>query len=157
MVGRLVEQKNIGRGRQHARERGAPRLAAGEARRLFLAGEAKLFENVTRGMAVVARRKAVLDIGERRGVAGEVRLLRQIADGGARLHEAAAAVRLDHAGRDLEQRRLARTVAADEADALPAETESSTPVNSGVPPKVSAMSLSWMRGGAMWAFAGRSE
>src|SRR5258708_1270297 len=31
----------------------------------------------------------------------------------------------------------------------PAETESSTPSRRGVPPKVSEMSLSWMRGGAM--------
>src|SRR5580693_712642 len=31
----------------------------------------------------------------------------------------------------------------------PAPTVSSTPVSSGVPPKVSAMSLSWMSGGAI--------
>ena len=30
MVGRLVEQQDVGIGREHARERGAPRLAAGE-------------------------------------------------------------------------------------------------------------------------------
>ena len=49
---------------------------------------------------------------------GEVRLLRQVADGGARLHEARAAIGLDQAGGDLQQRRLARAVAADEAHAL---------------------------------------
>src|ERR1700730_7603021 len=31
----------------------------------------------------------------------------------------------------------------------PVDTDSSTPDNSGVPPKVSLMSLSWIRGGAM--------
>src|SRR5665213_4527029 len=31
----------------------------------------------------------------------------------------------------------------------PADTDSSTPDNSGVPPKVSAMSFSWIRGGAI--------
>src|SRR5665647_568343 len=31
----------------------------------------------------------------------------------------------------------------------PADTDSSTPDNSGVPPKVSLMSFSWIRGGAM--------
>src|SRR5437763_835474 len=36
----------------------------------------------------------------------------------------------------------------------PADTESSAPVRSGVPPNVSAMSLSWTRGGAMLTRAG---
>src|SRR5918993_374569 len=31
----------------------------------------------------------------------------------------------------------------------PADTDSSTPDNSGVPPKVSLMSFNWIRGGAM--------
>jgi hypothetical protein len=67
---------------------------------------------------IVAGAEAGLDIGQRGLVVAEVRLLRQIADGGARLHEAAAAVRLDDPGGDLEQRRFARTVAADQADPL---------------------------------------
>ena len=66
-------------------------------------------------MRIVARSEPRLDISERRGIAGEVRLLRQIADGRARLREAAAAVRLGEAGRDLQERRLARAVAPDEA------------------------------------------
>ena len=32
MIGRLVEQENIGLRREHAGERGAPRLAAGQLR-----------------------------------------------------------------------------------------------------------------------------
>ena len=36
MIGRLVEQQDVGRRRQHAGERGAARFAAGEMRRVFL-------------------------------------------------------------------------------------------------------------------------
>ena len=46
MIGRLVEQQDIGRWRQHARERGAARFAAGEMRRVFLAGEAELLQQM---------------------------------------------------------------------------------------------------------------
>ena len=118
MVGRLVEQQHVGRGRQHARERGAARLAAREVRGILAAVEAELFEQIARRVGIVAGPEAGLDIGERRGEAGEVRLLRQVAHGGAGLHEARAAVGLDQPGGDLEQRRLARAVAADQADAL---------------------------------------
>ena len=44
MVGRLVEEQDVGLRREHAGKRRAPRLAAGEARRLLLAGEAELLE-----------------------------------------------------------------------------------------------------------------
>ena len=57
MVGRLVEQKNVGRGRQHARQRRAPRLAAGQMRGIFVAGEAELFEKIARLMRIVAGRE----------------------------------------------------------------------------------------------------
>ena len=80
--------------------------------------QAELLQEVTRGMNVVAGAEAGLDIGERGGMPCEIRLLRQIADGRARLREAAAAVRLGEAGRDLQQRRLARAVAPDQAHAL---------------------------------------
>ena len=50
MVGRLVEQQDIGRGRQHARERSAARFAAGEMRRMLLAGEAELLQQIAGGM-----------------------------------------------------------------------------------------------------------
>ena len=51
-------------------------------------------------------------------MAGEIRLLRQIADGRAGLHKAAAAVGFDEACDDFQQRRLAGAVAADQADAF---------------------------------------
>ena len=86
--------------------------------------------------------EAGLDIGERGRGAGEIRLLRQIADRRAGLHEPRAAVGLDQPGGDLEQGRFARAVAADQADALAGRDRELGAVSSGVPPKVSAMSLS---------------
>ena len=118
MVGRLVEQQDVGRGRQHPRQRRAAGLAAGDMRGVFVAVQPELLQQIARLIVVVAGAEAGLDIGQRRGEAAEIRLLRQIADGGARLHEAAAAVGLDQAGGDLQQRRFARAVAADQADAL---------------------------------------
>ena len=118
MVGRLVQQQDVGRGRQHPRQRRAAGLAAGDMRGVFVAGEPELLHQIARLVMIVAGAKASLDIGQRRLVVAEIRLLRQIADGCARLHEAAAAVGLDKAGGDLEQRRLAGAVAADQADAL---------------------------------------
>ncbi len=117
MVGRLVQQQDVGRGRQHPRQRRAAGLAAGDMRGVFVAGQPELLHEIARLIMVVAGAEAGLDIGQRRLVVAEVRLLRQIADGGAGLHEAAAAVRLDEAGGDLEQRRFAGAVAADQADA----------------------------------------
>ena len=118
MVGRLVQQQDIGRGRQHPRQRRAAGLAAGNMRRILVAVQAELFEQILRLIAVVAGAEPGLDIGQRRGVTAEIRLLRQIADGGAGLHKAAAAVGLDEARGDLQQRRFAGAVAADQADAL---------------------------------------
>ena len=118
MVGRLVEEQDVGLGRERAGERRAAALAAGEARRVFLAGEAEGFEEIARAVRIVARRQPGLDEGSGGREAGEVRLLRQVADGHRRLEEAAAAVGLDQPGGDLEERRLARAVAPDQAQAL---------------------------------------
>ena len=107
MVGRLVEQKDVGRRRQHARERGAARLTARQLRRIFRAGKAELLQEIAREYGVVARPEPGLDIGKRRGKAGEIRLLRQIAHDRPRLHEDRAAVGLDQSGGDFQQRRLA--------------------------------------------------
>jgi len=67
---------------------------------------------------VVTGRKARFDIGQRGREAGKIRFLRQIADGRTGLHEAAAAVGFDEARRDLQQRRFARAIAADQAHPL---------------------------------------
>ena len=68
MVGRLVEQQNVGRGRQHPRQRRAARFAAGEMRRVLVAVQAELLQQIARLMAVVAGPEAGFDIGERGGV-----------------------------------------------------------------------------------------
>ena len=52
-------------------------------------------------------------------------------------------------GGDLQQGRLAGAVAADQADPLAGADREVAPVSSGVPPKVSAISLSWISGGAI--------
>ncbi len=118
VVGRLVQQQDIGRGRQHPRQRGAAGFAAGDMRGIFVAAQPKLLQDVAGLIMVVAGRKACFDIGQRGSEAGKIRLLRQVADGRTRLHEAAAAVGLDQAGRDLEQRRFAGAVAADQTHPL---------------------------------------
>ncbi len=64
MIGRLVEQQNIGLGRKHAGERGATRLAAGKMRRVFLAGKAKLIQKGSGAIGIVGRPEPRLDIGE---------------------------------------------------------------------------------------------
>jgi hypothetical protein len=116
MIGRLVEKKNVGRWCERACQRGAACLAAGQMRRIFLSGEAQLIQKIAGKMGIVARRETAFDVGERRGEAGKIGLLRQVANNRARLHENGAAVRCDVSGGDLEQGRLARAVAADEGN-----------------------------------------
>ncbi len=118
MVGRLVEEENIRRRGQNPRQRRAPRLAAGQLAGLFAASQPELFQHRARGVIAVARPQSGLDISERRGEAGEIGLLGQIAHQRSRLHENRAAVGLDEACRHLQQRRLAGTVAPDQADPL---------------------------------------
>ena len=69
-------------------------------------------------MRIIRRAKARLHVFKDGPVGGEVRLLRQVADGRAGLHPALALVGLDHARCDLEQRRLARAVTPDKRHAL---------------------------------------
>ena len=118
MVGRLIQEQDIGRGRQYPRQRRAASFAAGEMRRVFVVAKRELLQQIARPIAVIAGAQALLDIGKCRCKAGEVRLLRQIADGRAGLHKAAAGIGFDGACRDLQQRRLAGAVAPDQADAL---------------------------------------
>ena len=118
VVGGLVEQQDVGVGGKHMGERGAAGFAARKLRGIFVAGQAELFQEIASLMRIVGGAEPAFDIGQRGGKAGEVGLLRQVADGGAGLHEALAAVGLDQARNDLEQRRLARAVAAHETDPL---------------------------------------
>src|SRR5262245_9898365 len=118
MVGRLVEEKNVGGRREDAHERGAPRLAAREAMGFLVAREAELVQEILRAMRIIAWRRPRLDEGARGGEPGEVGLLREIADSRPRLDEARAAIGLREPRGDPEQRRLARPVASDEAQAI---------------------------------------
>src|SRR6202040_2694222 len=118
MVGRLVQEENVGGRREHARERGTARLAAREARGSLFAVKAELAQKIVGAVAVIARRKSRLDKGARGGKAGEIGLLRQIADGGSGLDEARAGIGFDKPGSDFQQRRLARAVAPDKAQTL---------------------------------------
>jgi hypothetical protein len=118
MVGRLVEQEDIRFRRHDAGERRPARLAAGERLRVLGAVEAKMFEQVGDAIGVVGRAETGFGIGGDRVVAIEIRRLVQVADGGGRVAEDFARLRLGKVGGDLHQRRLARAVAADEADAV---------------------------------------
>ena len=69
-------------------------------------------------MGIVARPKPALDVCLDRPVRAEIRLLRQVAQRDAGVHEAAAAIRLDKPRRDLHERGLARAVTPDDADAV---------------------------------------
>ena len=116
MVGRLVEQQDIGLGRHDAGKCRAASLATGEIARALLARQAEMVEQVGGAMRVVGRSESSLDIGAHAGEAVHVGGLRQIADRCRWLAKHLAVSRLDHACGNLEQRRLARTVAADERD-----------------------------------------
>src|SRR6266478_4863392 len=107
MVRRLVEEENVGRRREHARERGTARLTAREAIGRFFSVKAELMEKIAGAVAVVARRHSRLDKGARGGETGEIGLLRQIADGCSGLEEARAGIGFDESRGDLQQRRFA--------------------------------------------------
>ena len=118
MVGRLIEQQDIRRRRQNARQRRAARFAARQLGGIFVAVQFQLLQEKTGSMRIVARRQPGADIGQCRLGAGEIRLLRKITNGRIRVHEPGAAIAINQAGRDLEQGGLAGAIAADKADAL---------------------------------------
>jgi len=97
MVGRLVEQQDVGRRRQRAGEGRTACLAAGQGGGMFVAGQAELLQQVARAMVVGVSvgDQPGLDIGERGGEAGQLGFLREVADGGARA--AAGALEQFHA------------------------------------------------------------
>ena len=145
MVGGLVERQDVGSGGKHARQCRPPRLAAREPGRLLAPSSPSARRWRARWRSSPGQ--SGLHVSERRRRAGEIRLLRQIADGRAGLHEARAAVGRDQAGGDLEQVDLPDPLRPTRQTRSVAETLNSTPAKSGVPPKVNAMSLSWTSGG----------
>ena len=117
MVGGLVEQQQLGFGRQRPGDRRAPRLAAGKMAGVGVGVEPGLIEQRAGaiGLGLVEAMRGEI---ERRGEAGEVRGLFEIGHRQARLHEALARIGRDLAGGDAQQRRFAGAVAADQRDAL---------------------------------------
>ena len=115
VVGRLVQQQDIGRGGEHPGQGGAACFAAGQAGGVLGAVQAEGFQQGADAVGVVARAEAGFSIGEGGFEAGEIRLLRQVAHGGAGLDEALARVLIDQAGGDFQQGGFARAVAADQA------------------------------------------
>ena len=118
MVGRLIEQQDVGLRGDRAGKGCAARLAAGKLGRLFLAGQTEMVEQIGGAVRIVGRAETRLDIGAHRRKRLEVRHLRQIADGCRWMAEHLAVLRLDQPGRDPQQRRLAGAVAADQRDAV---------------------------------------
>jgi putative ABC transport system substrate-binding protein len=76
VVRRLVKQQDIGRRREYAGKRGAACLTAGQHRRVPVAAEAELFQEIVRGVAVVGRAEARLDIIDDTVKACEIGFLR---------------------------------------------------------------------------------
>ena len=103
MVRRFVEQQDVRFRSEHPGQCSTPRLAAGELRRRLVSGKAKLFEQVAGTIEIVGALQPGLDIRQRGREARQVGLLREIAQTGAGLDEALAALRLDQTGCDLQQ------------------------------------------------------
>ena len=93
-------------------------------------------------MDIIARPEAGFDIGERRREAGEIRLLRQITNNGPRLVKTEPRSGLTCPAAILSRVDLPDPLRPTRATRSPEETDNSTPESSGVPPKVSATSLS---------------
>ena len=148
MVGRLVEQQDVGRGRQCAGERGAARLAAGQRRRIFLAAEAELLEQVqctvtARGQVISGRVrvKPRLDIGQRRGEARTGRV--PAASSGSSLRAGRSGRPASGCNKPAAIRSkvdLPEPLRPTRQTRSPAATASPAPASSGVVPKVRLMS-----------------
>ena len=152
MVGRLVEQHDIGLGHQHARQCRAARLAARQLGRRATAVELHLVEHRLDPVVGVALTTVVQgrgDVVRHAGMAGEIRLLRQGGDRGAGLDEARAAVGDRLAGQDAQQGRLAGAVAADQRQPLARRDRRDRRRPGSVwPPRWKRMPASARRGGS---------
>ena len=113
VVGRLVQQQQVGFFGEGLGEGGAADLPARQALRRLVRVEAEGLQPAFGGPALGLARGGV--IGER--LAGDDRLLRDIGEAGAGLERAVARVRLDQSHDHLHQGGLARPVAADQGGA----------------------------------------
>ena len=118
VVGRLVEQQDVGLRAQGPDQRSPTRFAAGKTAGIGGGVEPELGHHRPRRIGVVEFMKPGQHIVERGLKAGHVRLLRQIGESRRRLDEAGSAVSRHLARRDAEQGRFARSVAPDDGDAV---------------------------------------
>ena len=118
VIGRLVEQEDVGRRGQDLRQRSAARFASRHSLRRLVARQSELLEKVTGTIGVVAGSEPRFDEGQSRRKSAEIRLLRQIANRRARLQEPGPAVGRHEPCGNLEERRFSRAVAPDQAYAL---------------------------------------
>ena len=115
VVGRLVEQQHVGVLRERAGDRGAAPLAARGARGLAAHVDAELVGD--RGDLMLGRGIGAVDrIVHQRREAAEIGFLFEQHDMRAGDDRALALVGVDAAGEQLQQRRLARAVAADQRE-----------------------------------------
>ncbi len=116
MVGRLIEEEDVGLRRHDAGKGSTAGFAAGEIVRPLLAGQAEMLHQIGGAIGIVGGSEPRLDIGADAGKTIHVGHLRQVAHCCRRLAEHLAILRLDQSRSDLQQRRLARAVAADQSD-----------------------------------------
>ncbi len=142
-------KQDVGLRRQRLRERRATPLPAGQRRGLFLTGQPELLQQIAGTIRIVARSEPRLHIGERVLERAEIRLLREVADCRARLHEARAAIRLRRGPRRSSAASICRSRCGPTRQARsPGAIVSSALWMRGVPPNVRATSWSVRSGGA---------
>ena len=128
VIGRLVEQQDLGLRAQDPDQRRAARFAAGETAGIGVRIDPELGHHGSRRIRIVEIAKPGKDIVERGGEAGHVRLLRQIGEARGRLDEAASPVSRHLARGDAKQGRFARSVAPDDGDPVASGNRQLRPV-----------------------------
>ena len=117
VVGRLVEQQDVGGRDQGAAQGRAPRLPAGQGPRAAVAGKAEAVQHgidPVQGILIVGRQALRDEVVDGR-VAVERRLLRQIRDPRAGLEKAFAVVGQDLPGQQFHEGGFAAAVASNQA------------------------------------------
>ena len=118
MIGRLVEQQNVGFGAQRPDQRRPPRFAAGKTPGIGGRVDPEFRHHRSRRVRVVEFAEPAKDIVVGGRKPGRVRLLRQVGEARRRLDEASSTVRRDLPRRNAKQGRFARTVAPNDSDAV---------------------------------------
>jgi len=118
MIGRLVEQQDVGCRSQRTGQRRAASLAAGQRGGVFGARKAEFLEEIQRPVMTVRRRgvKPGIDISESRAEPGQIGFLGQVLDRRPRLSEAFSGIGLHQSGGNAQQGRFAGAVTAHETD-----------------------------------------